>query len=245
MMSTFGSRNPRAIPGSAGRPLVAPDRRRGQRRPEPDVIPEPGPERAQVPAHARAQEEREEHHVRQPEPGCAPPGHDERDRQLAERGRMVLGDRLRRAPPDRVGVDERDDHARRAPPTTGPRTPTGTARPSARDRCELGEVRQHRCVEHRQEQRCDRQQGDADRQLARMPPDRQREPGQAEHRRHQEQRRRSPTLDQVESDDRCGATSNHASERDARRSVRRQRGPPGADGLEGVPKACFRRLVVE
>ena len=166
---TFGSRNPSEIAGSAGSPLLAQNVVEGNVDPEPDRHRDPGRERPQAQAHARAQEDREEEHVRQPEPGRAPAGHDEGDRELREHGRMVLGDRLRRAAPDRVGVDPRDDRTRRAPPTTATSNADRKSKPARRDRAELGEVREHRCAEHRQEQRRDRRStATRDRQLARV-----------------------------------------------------------------------------
>ena len=83
MMSAFGSRKPRAIAGSAGRPLRLQTVVRANVAPSPTVIPSQVQDGRRFQRTLAPEEEREEHHVRQPEPGGAPAGHDERDRQLA------------------------------------------------------------------------------------------------------------------------------------------------------------------
>ena len=87
---------------------VRPERRRRHRDPEPDQHRDPRRERPQPESRARSQEHREEEDVRQAEPRSVSAGNDEPDRELREHRRMMFGDRLRGAAPDRVGVHPRD-----------------------------------------------------------------------------------------------------------------------------------------
>ena len=106
--SAFAARNPSEMPGSAGRPDTSHQTTQIIVSAEPDSHADPRPERTQAEAHARREENGEERDVRRAELGDAAARHDERDRDAAEHLLVVLGDVVRRAPPDRVGVDERD-----------------------------------------------------------------------------------------------------------------------------------------
>ena len=87
--SAFGSRKPSAIAGSAGSPPVLQTVVSAIVAPSPADHREPRPERAQVEAHARSEEEREEHHVGQAEARRVAARHDEGDRELREHRRVV------------------------------------------------------------------------------------------------------------------------------------------------------------
>ena len=193
-----------------------------------------------------ARKTREEEHVGEPEPRRRAARHDERDRELREDRGVVVGDRPGRAAPDRVGVDpgdhERDrDHRGRAPRTGREEQPA-----ERRQRGELGEVRRARRARAApntsaaaiRQRRRSRAEAAAARAAASA---------------SQVSAKKAGIRTTATSDDvlpqrepvqvRCRLEPRRRARR--RASVRRQRGPPGADWLERVPKACLRRLVVE
>ena len=218
--------------------------------PRPDRHAEPGPERPQARSgRSRARNSGEEEHVRQAEPGGARRrGRRTRPTSVVNDVRVVLGDRRSSGPARPSRRRPTGSRAPRARPTRAPRRAGGRAARRARDRRELGEVRedrQRRAAEKttsRATSTPTRRRRSCARPLPR--PAARARPG--EHRRHQ---RRSATISDARPD--RAATSEvrrdlvPRDERRDERSVRRQLGPPGADGLEGVPKACLRRLLVE
>ena len=179
-----------------------------------------------------------------------PPGTTNDDRDAAEDLLVVLGDLVRRAAPDRVGVDQRDQQPPRARPTTAPRRAGGTGTRRARSAAELAEVRRDRAGRPARRRRASTSEAD-------RPPaaatrhgcarERQREPDEQERRRHQHERDQQdarPERPLVHVRRELVPRDERGDERPAR-SVRRQRGPPGPDRLEGVPEARLRRLLVE
>ena len=117
---------------------------------------EPRPERAQArSARSRARKSAKKSTSGSPSRAALPPGTTNATESEREHVRVVLGDRLRRAAPDRVGVDERDRCSATSTTHESSSNAGRNSQPSARDRAELGEVREHRCVERRQEQRRD------------------------------------------------------------------------------------------
>jgi hypothetical protein len=99
----------------------------------------------------------------------------------------MLGDRVRRAAPDRVGVDprdgERDEHHPRELLERLQEEPA-----DAGDGAELREVGRHLPVEGAAYERDPDQPEKRDEQRARLAAERQREPHEPEHRRHDEER---------------------------------------------------------
>ena len=115
----------RAAP--AGRSASKPDGRRDRHRRAPRAGEPRRAARAARSGPARAEEEREEEQVGDAEiRGRVLAGNRERERQHVEDVRVVLDDVLRRAAPDRVGVDPRDDRTRRARPRRASRSSRGT-----------------------------------------------------------------------------------------------------------------------
>ena len=130
--SAFGSRNPSAIAGRAGRPsksntVVRISVSESSPTIDSQVQPTRRPKRAAA-ARKRAKK-RMSGGPMFAEPVLA--GQPERDRDALEQARLLGDDVVRRPSPDRERVDPRDHRRRSARPTRAPRTPARTRNPIA------------------------------------------------------------------------------------------------------------------
>ena len=181
-----------------------------------------------------------------PSRAAPPPGTTNEIESVAEHLRVVLGDvassgRARPSTRRRHGISAATSTTHESSSKTcRNRNPTSTSR---RRTCRSSRRSGGRAARARSPRRA-RTDGAERRAATAASDERQREPGEQERRRHQHERDQQDARPERPRVD----VRRELVPRDERREralVRRQRGPPGPDRLEGVPEARLRGLLVE